>query len=71
MLLRRAPSGIELIGAMRFAVGAGGAGDLMVGGAGDSVGGYMDALGIQLLKRSRRLEMAVSCSWLMVVGASM
>ena len=37
--------------------------------AGDSVSGFMGALGIQFLKRSRSLEMAVSCSWWMVEGA--
>ena len=71
MLLRRAPSRIELAGSTRIAVGDGGAGSLMVGGDGNGVGGSMDDLGIQLLKRSRRLEMAVSCSWWMVAGASL
>ena len=62
MLLRRVPSRIEMVGSTRFATGDGGAGYLMVGGDGDGVGGFMDALGIQLLKRSRSLEMAVRCS---------
>ena len=67
-LPRRVPSQIELLGATHFSAGAGGAGDLMVGGAGEGVGSFMDALGIQLLKRSRSLEMAVSCSWWMLAG---
>ena len=71
MLLRSAPSLIELEGATRFSVGEGGAGNLMVGGAGGSVGGSMDTLGIQLLKRSRSLDMEVICSWWMVAGASL
>ena len=71
MLPLRVPSWIELAGVTRFSVGDGGAGDLMVRGYGDSVGGFMYALGIQLLKRLRSLEMAVSYSWWMEVGASL
>ena len=42
--------------------GMGGAGAVMAGMVGDSVGGFMDALGIHLLKRSCSLEMVVRCS---------
>ena len=56
MLSRRVISRIELVGAPQFDLGAGGEGDVIVGGAGE------------LLKRSRSLDMAVSCSWWMVAG---
>ena len=67
MLLRRVPSRIELVVAPRFDLGDGGAGAVMMSRTGD--GGIMNALGIKLLKSSRRLEMSVSCSWWMVAGA--
>ena len=56
MLSRRVISRIELVGAPQFDLRAGGEGDVIVGGAGE------------LLKRSRSLDMAVSCSWWMVAG---
>ena len=55
MLSRRVPSWIELVGAPRFDLWAGGVGDEMAGMAGDGVGGFMGALGIQLLKRFAQL----------------
>ena len=61
MLPRRVPSRIELAGATRFSVGARGAGGFMVERDGVGVGGFMDTLRIQLLKRLHSLEMAVSC----------
>ena len=61
MLLRRVTSQIELVGAPRFELWVGEAGAVMAGLASDGVGGFMDALGIQLMKRLRRLEIAVSC----------
>ena len=57
MLYRRVPSWIELVVSQRFGLWAGGAEAVMVGMAGDSVGGFVDSLGIQLLKRSCILEM--------------
>ena len=62
MILRLVPSCIELVGALRFYLWSGGAGDVMASMTGDGVGGFMDALGIQFLKRSRSLEMVVICS---------
>ena len=62
MLSWRVSSHIELVGAPKFDLWAGGAGAVMAGLAGDNVGGFIDALGIQLLKRSCSLEMLVSCS---------
>ena len=62
MLLRRVPSQIELVGALRFDLWAGGEGGVMAGLSGDGFGGFMDALVIHLFKRSPRLEMVVSCS---------
>ena len=46
-------------------------GVVVTGGTGDMVGGVMVGLGIQLVKVLRSFEMAVSCSWWMVVGASL
>ena len=43
MLLQRVPSRIELTGAARFSVGGGG---LVVSGAVDGIGGFMNTLGI-------------------------
>ena len=43
MLSRRVPSRIELVGAPRFDLWAGGVGDAMSGMAGDGVGGFMYA----------------------------
>ena len=62
MLSRRVTSRIELVGAPRFDLRAGGAVAVMAGLAGDGVGGFMNTLGIQLFKRSRSLEMEVRCS---------
>ena len=60
-------SRMERAGCVRFAGGAGG-----TGAAGDGWGGGVDAvLGIQFVKRSRSFEIAVSCSWWRVAGASL
>ena len=61
MLSWHVPSRIELIFAPRFDLWDGGAGAVMAVLAEDGVGGFMDDLGIQLLKRSHSLEMTVSC----------
>ena len=61
MIFRRVPSYIELLGAPLFDLWAGGEEAVIVSMAGDGVGGFMDDLGIQFLKRSRSLEMVVSC----------
>ena len=59
---------IDRAGALRSTSGAGVARTLVVGGADDGVGRSMDVFEIRLLKISQSLEMAVSCSWIMVAG---
>ena len=60
-------SRMERAGCDRFAGGAVGTGTV-----GEGLGGGMAAvLGIQSVKRSRSFEIAVSCSWWMVAGASL
>ena len=44
---------------------------MVTGGTGDMAGGVMVGLGIQLVKMSRRFEMAVSCSWWVAAGVSL
>ena len=58
---------MEQAGCDRFAGGAVGTGTV-----GEGLGGGVDAvLGIQFVKRSRSFEIAVSCLWWMVAGASL
>ena len=68
--LKRTPR-IEQTVTTCFAGGAGGAGAEAAGGIGDGAGGVAAGVGIQLLKMSRSFEMAVSCSWWIVAGASL
>ena len=62
---------------LRFAAGTGGNRGFgagvggQVGSSGDGVGGSIGDLGIQLEKMSRSLEISVSCSCLIVAGASL
>ena len=59
----------ERAGATCFSGVVGGTGAVAVGGTGDIVGGVIAELGIQFVKMLQSFEMAVSCSWWMVVGA--
>ena len=65
--------GCRVVNLGRFcwvAVGSGRAQRMIVGG-GEGVGGCRVFVGIQLLKISRSFEMAVSCLWWMLAGASL
>ena len=61
---------MERAGVVCFAGGADGAVTGVMGRAGDTVGDGRAGIGIQLVKMLRSLEMAVSCVWWIVLGAS-